>query len=108
MKILEKNIKYLCKKKGISLKIFAEEIGVSEPTIYNCFEKNNMSLVQLQKTSLFFDVTIDYLISDSEQVLEKQNKDKKLYWKKKYDDLAKKYDDERKQLLSIIENQSKH
>lgn len=61
---LKEKIKNICKKKGISLKNFSEKLGISEPTLYDYFNKNDMSLKQITKTCEILDVPLSYFFDD--------------------------------------------
>jgi len=61
-------LKELRKEKGISLKELGEILGVAESTV-SLYEsgKREASYSILQKASSFFDVSIDYLLSDKDE-----------------------------------------
>lgn len=95
MSNLEQKIKYLCKLKNITLKKFSVELGISEPTLYNFFEKNDMSLQQVKKNSKFFSVPLSFFDDEVEEVKEiskpipidkptQEINQSPEYWRKKY------------------------
>ena len=57
-------IRKLIDNKKITIREFAEKIGVSEPGIHNMFRTNDMKVSTLQKIADYFDVPITYFFDD--------------------------------------------
>jgi len=57
-------IRKLIDDKKITIREFAEKIGVSEPGIHNMFRTNDMKVSTLQKIADYFDVPITYFFDD--------------------------------------------
>jgi len=57
-------IRNLIDDKKITIREFAEKIGVSEPGIHNMFRANDMKVSTLQKIADYFDVPITYFFDD--------------------------------------------
>ena len=57
-------IKKLIDDKNLSIKGFAEKIGVSEPRIHNMFRSYDMKVSTLQKIADYFNVPITYFFDD--------------------------------------------
>ena len=57
-------IRRLIDNKKITIREFAEKIGVSEPGIHNMFRTHDMKVSTLQKIADYFDVPITYFFDD--------------------------------------------
>jgi len=57
-------VRKLIDNKKITVREFAEKIGVSEPGIHNMFRTNDMKVSTLQKIADYFDVPITYFFDD--------------------------------------------
>jgi transcriptional regulator with XRE-family HTH domain len=57
-------IKELIDNNNLTIKGFAEKIGVSEPGIHNMFRQNDMKISTLQKIADYFHVPITYFLDD--------------------------------------------
>lgn len=57
-------IRKLIDDKNLTIKGFAEEIGLSEPGIHNIFRSQDMKVSTLQKVADFFEVPITYFFDD--------------------------------------------
>jgi len=57
-------IRKLIDDKKLTIREFAEKIGVSEPGIHNMFRTHDMKVSTLQKIADYFDVPITYFFDD--------------------------------------------
>jgi len=57
-------IKKLIDDKNLSIKGFAEKIGVSEPGLHSMFRSYDMKVSTLQKIADYFNVPITYFFDD--------------------------------------------
>ena len=57
-------IRKLIDNNNLTIREFAEKIGVSEPGIHNMFRTNDMKVSTLQKIADYFDVPITYFFDD--------------------------------------------
>ena len=57
-------IRKLIDDKNLTVRDFAEKIGVSEPGIHNMFRTNDMKVSTLQKIADYFDVPITFFFDD--------------------------------------------
>lgn len=56
-------LKMLIKEKGLSVKQFADKVGIADSTISDWIHKKRIPLIiQIPKIAFFFDVSIDYLL----------------------------------------------
>ena len=57
-------IRKLIDDRKLTIREFAEKIGVSEPGIHNMFRTHDMKVSTLQKIADYFDVPITYFFDD--------------------------------------------
>ena len=57
-------IRKLIENNNLTIREFAEKIGVSEPGIHNMFRSNDMKVSTLQKIADYFDVPVTYFFDD--------------------------------------------
>jgi len=57
-------IRNLLDDKKLTIREFAEKIGMSEPGIHNMFRSHDMKVSTLQKIADYFDVPITYFFDD--------------------------------------------
>jgi len=57
-------IRKLIDDKKLTIRDFAEKIGVSEPGIHNMFRSHDMKVSTLQKIADFFEVPITYFFDE--------------------------------------------
>lgn len=62
--MLYQNIVVLCKGKGISISKLEKETGLGNGTVGR-WEKSSPSVENVKKVADYFDVSVDYLISQS-------------------------------------------
>lgn len=62
--MLYQNIVVLCKGKGISISKLEKEIGLGNGTVGR-WEKSSPSVENVKKVADYFEVSVDYLISQS-------------------------------------------
>ena len=101
-------VKYLCELKGISISQLEEKIEISSGAAYK-WKTSSPSQKMFQKLSIFFNVSVDYLMTGKESVnieraqidvqLARQQKRIKEYMLK----FANLSDDKRNQIMSLID-----
>ncbi|MDR0815770.1 MAG: helix-turn-helix domain-containing protein [Bacteroidales bacterium] len=59
-------IKKLIDDNKLTIKGFADKIGLSEPGLHSMFRQNDMKISTLQKIADYFDVPITYFLDDTD------------------------------------------
>lgn len=62
---MKERVKLLCKKKGVSMNTAEKEIGLAKGYISK-LEKSNPNMTTLQKMAEYFDVSVEYLMTGTE------------------------------------------
>ena len=63
-------IRYLCKRKGITLKSLAENINMTQAGVQNIFKTNNTSIETLEQLCKYFEVPPSYFLEGLETEFE--------------------------------------
>ena len=66
-------IRKLVDDNNLTIKGFAEKIGISEPGIHNMFRSQDMKISTLQKIADFFKVPITYFFDDDDDIDTRKN-----------------------------------
>ena len=93
-------VKYLCELKGISISQLEEKIEISSGAAYK-WKTSSPSQKMFQKLSIFFDVSIDYLMTGKEA---EQKEFPVMEWSEEQLELLELFDGLKKEQKSAILN----
>lgn len=63
---LEKKVKFMLKKRKLSIDELSSEIGMSKQNLYNLFKTDDIKVSYIKKMSSFLDIPIAYFISEDD------------------------------------------